>query len=662
MEGMKWGNYERFFFYGALGILGFVFSCFTVYNTDFGFSIRMGESLVQQRTIPTETIFLEKSIPRATPDDKWLFHVLFYFFYTMGGIGALVFFRICLVEFFVFLLYGTFRRFLKEESSLLLTMGVLLGCSEQLMIRASLVSMLFFALFLWILSRRPFRFSSGVILVFLLGIWANFHAYFVLGQALFFWSMGVGIFFKDSFKPQQRVLLCVGALCLPLVNPQGWRQYQFPLEIFYRLMAKSEFYQGTLSELVSPWAYEDFPTWMIWVYQGFAVLGFLGFVWRLRSSYREEGYFRSLGWFLGFFLFSLLVRKNVVLFLMVASVVLAEHGAFFALRYPRILERFFGGWKSVGLVFLIYGYVFWLVSTNTLYLEEGRQQRVGWGLSPQVFPEKALDYALRHELPLPLFNTYEIGSYLVYRAFPQSHLRPFILTDYGSGGLELVQRYQEILQADLKKIPEGFQTFILKHSSGQGQALIRQLLYSPEYEWVYGDEIALIFVHRSFKGRFPQELHLELTESFKSVWWCREIPWKAFNLANLYALMGTSEANRQARSYYEQVLAESPGYGKALLNLASLEAEEGNKEVALERLEALLKRYPRYSKAVILQGILYYERGLVALEQGKRQPAQEDFYRSLECFSRYETSVNGLSALKEKVERVLESRGLKLSQ
>lgn len=580
---------------------------FNVFNTDFGFSVRMGEYLREhQYQVPQETIFLAHQEPRYSPDDKWVFHIFVSWFYDLGGINGLICFRLLLIGVAFFFLYQALCFQNSAWASLIFCLMAILGASEQFMIRSTLLSITFICLHLYLYS-SPMTLKKGVILGISLWVWANCHAYFVFGQWLFLGWFFVHFFSKTSSE-SKKFLSLMFLLCflIPLLNPHGVRVYSFPWTVLMNLFAHSEYYQSSLTELVSPFAHEDFPSWAQRLYFLSLALCFFSVLevfqkWRTKRLCLEEQ--MRFFWFFCFFGMSILVRKNVGVWVPVATVFWAPYVSKAFQRLPIKGQKQMFKWIGILVAGIGYLYYLWLPLSNTLYIQEQKQQRSQWGLNEMIFPKKAVDYLLEHQLPMPLFNNYEIGSYLVYRCFPQTSIRPYITTDYGSGGLALVEQYQKILrgQISLSDVQQSqkIRTFLLKHTSANTQFLIQQLFQSSAYEVVYVDELALIFVDRETAQKLEKKFFEPLTIQEKTVsqGFFREIPWKKFFWAGFFQQRNTQSWLQRSETLYMECLEEYPDYPKAQMNLASLEATLGGKKglsLAICLANRLAQKYPKY--------------------------------------------------------------------
>ena len=119
---------------------------------------------------------------------------------------------------------------------------------------------------------------------------------------------------------------------------------------------------------------------------------------------------------------------------------------------------------------------------------------VGFGVG-EYMPEKAADFMLHHKLEGPLFNTYEIGGYLLWRLYPE--YRVFIDPRHGPYTKHLSDEYRIFetggsFEQFTAKYP--FKTAIVKLSWIH---LVTNFFQSPDWRLVYFDTSAAIFVHKT---------------------------------------------------------------------------------------------------------------------------------------------------------------------
>ncbi|MBN1291962.1 MAG: hypothetical protein JXB48_08995 [Candidatus Latescibacteria bacterium] len=117
----------------------------------------------------------------------------------------------------------------------------------------------------------------------------------------------------------------------------------------------------------------------------------------------------------------------------------------------------------------------------------------------ECVPEKAVGYIMEHNLPNPLFNDYLSGGYMIWAMYPR--YKVFIDPRYQPyvNGV-----WQDFLRFRQKPDSDGLNNLVSKYSFKT--ALIHHVLYndlvnafatSPDWELVFVDEIAAVFLNKS---------------------------------------------------------------------------------------------------------------------------------------------------------------------
>ena len=112
---------------------------------------------------------------------------------------------------------------------------------------------------------------------------------------------------------------------------------------------------------------------------------------------------------------------------------------------------------------------------------------------------KALDFVLDNELPPPIFNNFDIGSYITYRAWPK--YRVFVDGRPGEYPKEFFQNVYIPVQYDPVKFKEleekvGFKTIIFSHTDQTpwGKAFLTQIVKNNEWRIVYIDDFMIVLL------------------------------------------------------------------------------------------------------------------------------------------------------------------------
>jgi hypothetical protein len=209
---------------------------------DVWWHLEAGEIIVETGAIPTSDPFSFTSEGKPWIAHEWLSEVIFYSLYSLGSFALLILMKALIVALSMFLIY---KIMLKESHnpfiSLILTPIITANISLIWTVRPHIFSLIFFAVYLFILldfQKKPTR--RIWVLTPLIIIWANLHGGFILGLLLVFTflaSFVVNAFFrktKDSElqKAQAKTLFKVLILStlVVLFNPNTLELLIYPLQ------------------------------------------------------------------------------------------------------------------------------------------------------------------------------------------------------------------------------------------------------------------------------------------------------------------------------------------------------------------------------------------------------------------------------------------------
>lgn len=225
----------------------------------------------------------------------------------------------------------------------------------------------------------------------------------------------------------------------------------------------------------------------------------------------------------GFLYLSLKARRNVALFAVVAAPIAAIHlqevaGA--ALGWAKRrggrssqATSLLGGMGAVWQVCLLLLLVVltWQVATDRYYVRNRSMRRFGLGVSPLVYPEKAVDFILSTDLPGNLFNSDEVGHYFTWRAYPRK--RSFIDGTFPGG---LIGAYLEVMRRpgvawDTLVQRYDLNYVLLNHASSPTERLLRRLYRDKAWRLIYFDDLSVVFIrdlprNREIIERFALDL------------------------------------------------------------------------------------------------------------------------------------------------------------
>jgi hypothetical protein len=223
---------------------------------DFWWHLKTGEYIVNSRIIPRTDFFSFTNYGKAWVAHEWLSEVVFYLIYSSFGFNTLIFIFAILtaLAFWIALRRSPAHVFISGFAGLLGVWSVL----PTVGVRPRAFSLLFASIYLAILARYAQKNQSRALwwLVPLMAVWVNLHGGFLIGLVLIGLTI-IGMLL-DSWVAGEKfgllwskfgnLILVLLASCLAAcLNPQGWRIFLFPFEIFF-----SPIQQREVSDWLSP--------------------------------------------------------------------------------------------------------------------------------------------------------------------------------------------------------------------------------------------------------------------------------------------------------------------------------------------------------------------------------------------------------------------------
>jgi len=568
---------------------------------DTWWHLASGRWIAVHHAVPS-TDTLSFTVPdHAWVNLQWLFDVIVYGIYSLGGAPLLVIASALGLTVAVALLVGNIRLSLGPIATSLLTIWALVVVYERFICRPEILSFIYMGMVLRLLLGA--RYDEGSRLWWLVPImllWVNCHSLFVIGAYAIVCAMVAASAARIGVLPAawragsdlgpsgtRRMLAAGAAACAAtVVNPFGLEGMAFPFRLWSRIDGSHAAFQA-IGEFRRPFS-GYFETLPIGAYQwlfffsvaavALAVLLSLAPALTLRT--RKPGEAGEPFWiggpliFAGLAYVSLMARRNIGIFAIGTVPLVAASLQLLASRLGRRSatspERDAGqpsGAASVArsaatvvlAAALIVG--LWLVASNRFYRWDDQTEEFGLGVLDVNFPIAASEFVADNALPGKLFNDLTAGGYLTWT-------RPVPGGVFIDGRLEVYNasfftRYMNALAAPRKwgELADtyGIQTVLLFHRWGNRNTLIRALMGSGAWQLVYYDEVAVVFVRvrgnedriQSALAAFPQwasKTYARLTTK-PSRWQVAVAePLGLMSYANLLATIGQSEA---AAEYYE---------------------------------------------------------------------------------------------------------------
>jgi hypothetical protein len=461
---------------GALrfGLLAVVLLALALANTgpistnDLGFHLRIGQEIAETGRPPRTDSHSHTAPGAAYPDHEWLTQLGFYWLDRWVGDGGMAVFRGLLVGICLTLVAVSVRGPLVLRITLVLAV-MQLGFNHSEM-RPHLLCWILAAALNLLLDKG----LKPLILVLIL-IWASTHGSVLLGAGM------AGLFFLEEYWRQRRTasLVWAGACAVvPLLNRYGFAAYTLFLEIRSHAKFVGEW---------KPYAPDTFEFWLIAALAALALIGLL----KSRPLNPFDGIRLAV---LGVLSFQA-SRNGVVAAIFLAPLFGRWYGPALARRSARV---------QTGAAVVLAVVSFFMLGFR---IREGKALRPG--IDHEHLPVAAVRFMQAHHLKGPIFNDYNFGGYLLWKAWPDFPVfldgrievyKGKVLDDYllvsnaGSGWEDVARRY-------------GITFFLVRPE----RKISKVLLASRDWDLVYFDYNSALFVRHDL---FPDVTRLRIISPY----------------------------------------------------------------------------------------------------------------------------------------------------
>lgn len=451
------------------------------FDQDLGRHIKLGEIIINSRGIPLVNLFSYTNPEFPFINHHYLFEIIMYLGQQLAGVQALLWLKIAIILSAVGITLT-----LVKKSSVFLTLPLsyifLHTLRERTELRPEIFSFLFTALTYFALEqlekgKKGWAFFLPVIQL----LWISTHIYFPVGfflQAIFL----VHFYFKKELKLFKLLsAVFVVSVAASLINPNGLTGFLYPLNVFGN-------YGYTIAENQNLFFLESL---------NFRDLNFLFvkiswiiiFLSIFTGAFRKTLSFKNLLLSLtGFILSVIHIRSFPYLVFISLPAAIQNFGEF---RQPK--------WLSFLLPFIpmliIAESAFYLSGDYYKYTDRNYKVEV----STVEHGKRALDFMLANDLPQPIFNNFDIGSYIIYRGYPNYRVfvdgRPEAYPKEFFKDIYIpMQENPEIFQSLDNKFK--IQTIIFSHTDQTpwAQAFLKTITQNPNWSIVFIDDFMVILV------------------------------------------------------------------------------------------------------------------------------------------------------------------------
>lgn len=497
-------------------ITGLVISLFFAQKVNFpasdlGRHIKNGETfLLEPSALSTNYYsFTEPAYPVVT--HHWGAGVIYYWIYSLTGYPGLTLFNIILALLAIYFFYLSARLFAPFWLSLLMVIVAIPLLTHRVEIRPEMFSYLFFGIVLYLLlkfeSGRLHRKALLIILPLQL-LWVNLHIFFVFGFIL----TGVFLLHNLILKRKRNDSSFLGwilglSVLLSMASPYGLKGLLEPFMIF------REYGYMIAENQTLIFMQKRFPAHDTYLY--FEMLFMLGipFIILLLTRRRATIIYPLLLLYTFFVVFGIVMVRGIAFYgyfiIPFGAIMINSLYSSIDQRHKKILR------VSAGIVTLVILILF--LSRTPLFYP--RTQTMGLGLLPGSNQSAEFFRALR--LKGPIFNNYDIGSYLIYHLFPDHRVftdnRPEAYSvEFFTDIYVKMQEDEEVWKEMIKKFNFNVIYFYRHDNTPWGQSFLIRRIKDPDWAPVFVDAYTLILLKRKPENT-PVISHYELPQEIFTV-------------------------------------------------------------------------------------------------------------------------------------------------
>ena len=390
---------------------------------DLWWHLKTGEYFVQHRAFPDRDPFVytagnDRWIIRA-----WLTEVVFYLVYRAAGLSGLTLFKAALFTLAVGLLWRLGRAVrCPPPAAAVVLLLVALAARPRIVERPEVASFVFLAAALSLLVRGPSG-RAAYLLVPLQVLWANVHSSFLLGLLLpwpFLADAATGRLWgarreRDGEAPPLRHLALAALLLFPAsaLTPEGTRLLLYPLHLARMpTIRQINEVQGLLT-ILRRYAFAHAEAEAIaYLALALGTLAVCALQVRSRRSPGPGTWVLTAGAVaMPLMVYRLLPYAGMIL----ATVALKGLGELWRARPGEaVMGSRPGEAARIGA-----GVCALLLVLAAICVARDPWFHIGLGVTPRVFPEGAARFIVRTNARGPIFNSLDLGNYLLWSLFPR---------------------------------------------------------------------------------------------------------------------------------------------------------------------------------------------------------------------------------------------------
>ncbi|MEM7032575.1 MAG: hypothetical protein AAF629_23685 [Chloroflexota bacterium] len=382
---------------------------------DSWWHLRSGQYMVETGSLIQADPFSHTQNGQPWINHGWLAQLLWYSLFSIGGLSFLSLGLAIIVTYAFWLTWQQTDANVYTKAFLIILAAI--PASIIWSVRPQMISFLLTAIISWLLYRFKYQRKSLLPwLPLLMVVWVNSHGGFAIGFILLTCYL-VGELF-NAFLPHSTpepdfigwtrwrhlLLASVITLFVVVINPHTWRMWLYPFQTVGI---------GVLRDFIAEWQSPNFHQPIV---QSFLVLVLVMIAVLARTKHPMD--WTDLALLGGWTTLSFFAVRNVPIFALVCTPILTRYTQYAldlqfgaqALGRPRRYSRIIYKLNVALLGFTLLGAVGQAIITLSPTTLDEREQI--------QFPVEATQFIAQTNPATPIFNSYNIGGYLIYHLWP----------------------------------------------------------------------------------------------------------------------------------------------------------------------------------------------------------------------------------------------------
>lgn len=482
-------------------VFSFTFRTDISFNQDLGRHLKLGEIILNKKSIPKTNLFSYTYPEFPFINHHFLFEVLIFIGSSTIGLNAMLLVKLIIILvsilFIFFIIGNTYWYVLLPVSFIFLH-----TLRERVELRPEICSFLFTVIYLYLLELFARKQSKLLYLLPLVSfLWVNTHIYFPVGLLLLCIYIANFLKVRDFYKFKKCLLVLFVSVVLSFINPNGFHGLIYPFNIFqnygYAIVENQTLFK--LEEI----GFQDKNIFFAKIAILFSFVSLIILA-ELRKVFLKE----TLLILFGVSLALLNVRSfpYLVFISLPAMLLLLNKSRILKLKYFTLP---FITISITLLPLLFYESTFYL---NGDYYKFNSQQKNA-ELKYSESAKNGLDFFIANHLPGPIFNNFDIGSYILYRGYPKIKVfvdgRPegYPASFFQEVYIPIQDEYDEFIKATNKY---NFQTvvFSITDQTPWGIKFLSSITKDNNWKIVYLDNFIIILV----QSKVVEEKELEILD------------------------------------------------------------------------------------------------------------------------------------------------------